>query len=131
MSDELELKFEPELCESVQGNEVDLDLKKCDCEVRADLVVNRKHCIRVWGQVIDCECHPVKDALVNLLRSYNHHGKVEYEGIAYTSTDCCGFYQFDVCVEDDLDKYKIIVGKAQKGKERVLHGDGACFPCLE
>ncbi|MDD4590770.1 MAG: hypothetical protein PHG06_10140 [Parabacteroides sp.] len=105
----LELQHEVNISKGIEGNIIDLDLKKCDREVRADIMVGSKDCIRVWGQVIDCECKPVSDALVNLLRSYTHHGKTEYEGVAYTVTDCCGFYQFDICTCDEHDKYKVIV----------------------
>lgn len=120
-----------EICEAIIGNAVDVDLKKGDCEVRVDIKVGKKHCIRVWGQVKDCEGNPVNEALVKLLKPCYYHGKVEYEGIAHTTTDCLGFYQFDVCMTEGHSKYRILVGKANTGKEKVIHIKGLCDPCNE
>jgi hypothetical protein len=135
MPEELENKGEvlsdSNICKVFQGNEVELDIKKGDCDVRADVVIGSKRCVRVWGQVIDCECNPVREALVKLVRCFVHHGRPEYEGVAHTVTDCCGFYQFDIEEEDAKDKYKIIVSKVTCGKDRTIHGDGICFPCIE
>lgn len=115
----------------ISGNVLDLDLNKCDSEVRADIEVgkSKKCCVRVWGQVKDCDGNPVEDAQVKLLKSYYYHGKMEFEGVAHTTTDCMGFYQFDVCIKNEHDKFRIIVGKASTGKERVIHGKGICDPC--
>lgn len=124
----------PAKCDSIIiGNAMDIDLCKGDSEIRADVTVgkSKKCCVRVWGQVKDCEGNAVPDAQVKLLKSYYYHGKLDFEGVAHTTTDCMGFYQFDVCPEDEHTKYRILVGKANTGKERVIHGKGICDPCEE
>jgi hypothetical protein len=129
---EYDNEYECEKSENISGNVIDLDLKKCDSEVRADIKVikNNKACVRVWGQIKDCEGKPVKDALVKLLKSYYYHGKIEFEGVAHTTTDCMGFYQFEVCLDDEHDKFRIIVGKSTpKGRDRVIREKGFCNPC--
>jgi len=122
-----------EKCENITGNALDLDLNRCDSEVRADIKVGKSKecCVRVWGQIKDCDGNPVKDALIKLLKSYYFHGKIEFEGVAHTTTDCMGFYQFDVCIKDEHEKsnYRILVGKPNSGPERVLHGKFVCDPC--
>ncbi len=117
-------------CELVKGNSIDIEVEKEDCEVRADLVVNRSHTVRIWGQVKDCEGDGVSDVLVKLLKVLSKkHGK--YVGVAHTITDCQGFYQFDVAKCEKDSYYKIIVGKAATGSERVVIGKGNCDPCKE
>lgn len=122
-----------EFCESVKGNAFDIELRNHDCEVRVDMIVNRrKKCVRLWGQVKDCEGIPVEEALVKLLKPRFINGKIEYEGVAHTQTDCLGFYQFEVCAEDDNAKFRVIVGKASKGHERTIGPEhGICNPCKD
>jgi hypothetical protein len=133
MMEEYDCNCRTDFCDNaIIGNALDLDLNKCDSEVRADIRVGKtkKNCIRVWGQVKDCEGRPVPEAQVKLLKSYYYHGNIEFEGVAHTTTDCLGFYQFDVCLEDEHTKFRIIVGKASTGgKERVINGKGICNPC--
>lgn len=114
-----------------KGNALDVELKKCDGEVRADVVVNReKRCVRLWGQVKDCEGKAIEGALVKLLKPYYRNGKIEFEGVAHTTTDCLGFYQFDICPEDEKVKFRVIVSKASRGRERIIdHEEGICNPC--
>ncbi len=129
MFDEIEFQADIGVCEDIVGNETDIDLEHGDCEVRADITVKSQRSVRVWGQVNDCEGRPVKGALVTLLRYFSCHGKIEYEGVAHTTTDCQGFYQFDVDMTELKDKYKIIVGKASRGSERIIHEEGVCYTC--
>lgn len=123
--------YKKEHCDGVKGNVLDVELKKCDSEVRADIVVEReRRCIRLWGQIKDCEGNPVKDALIKLLKPYYKNGKVEYEGYAHTVTDCLGFYQFEICPCDEKVKFRVIVGKACRGRERTIdEEEGICKPC--
>jgi hypothetical protein len=118
------------ICDTIKGNDADIELKDSDCEVRADITVAKKHCVRVWGQIKDCDDKPVKDALVKLLQVCFDHGKIQYKGIAHTISDCNGFYQFDICVNDEHIKYKIIAGKATEGNDRVIERN-ICNPCDE
>lgn len=119
-----------EMCENVKGNAIDVELRPNDCEVRADVVVGRERCVRLWGQIKDCEGKPVKDALVKLLKPIWRFGKIEFIGVAHTMTDCLGFYQFDICPDEESTKFRVIVSKAVKGNERVIAtGGGKCNPC--
>jgi hypothetical protein len=122
-----------EHCENVKGNAFDIEFKKRDCEVRADIVVGReKRCIRLWGQVKDCDGRPVEDALVKLLKPYYRNGRIEFEGVAHTKTDCLGFYQFEICPEEEHVKFRVIVSKATRGHERKIEEDhGICNPCRD
>jgi hypothetical protein len=116
-------------CELLIGNVVDIEVKKDDCEVRADIVVAKKHCVRIWGQVLDCEGNPVQDALIKLARRECAGEKSKLVGVAHAVSDCKGFYQFEVCGEDIKQSFRIIVGKAAVGKERHLPVKGKCKPC--
>lgn len=122
--------YHEDTCELVRGNAINLDLNRCDCEVRADIKVETKNCVRIWGQVTDCYGKPVKDALVKLIKPYFSKGCIEYTGVAHTVTDCLGFYQFDICqCDDEKAKYRVLVSKPAFGKERVLPADSICEPC--
>ncbi|MCQ1530737.1 hypothetical protein [Lutispora saccharofermentans] len=124
--------YQKEPCENVKGNAIDVELRPNDCEVRADIVVDRERCIRLWGQIKDCEGKPVKDALVKLLKPIWKYGKIEYVGVAHTTTDCLGFYQFNICPDENNNKFRVIVSKAAKGNERVIYtGGGKCNPCAD
>lgn len=130
MSTNCECEFRKEYCETVRGNAMDVELKNNDCEIRADIIVGREKCVRLWGQIKDCEGNPVKDALVKLLKPIYKYGKIEYVGIAHTITDCLGFYQFDVCPCEENTKFRVIASKASKGNERVIDSHSSlCHPC--
>ena len=110
-------------CEHIQGNLTDIKVKNDDCEIRADIEVDRRKTVRVWGQVKDCYGKPVNCALIKLIKEITSScgSKKEYVGVAHTVTDCMGFYQFDVCCpRKDGEKYRILVGKAAVGEERVV-----------
>lgn len=123
-------RYNKEYCDNIKGNAADVEFKKNDCEVRADIIVGRERCVRLWGQIKDCEGNPVKDALIKLLKPVYRYGKIDYVGVAHTITDCLGFYQFDVCPEDENTKFRVIVSKASKGNERIIDTNGGkCDPC--
>lgn len=107
-------------CEFISGNSIDIELHNGDCEVKADIVVSKKRSVRIWGQVKDCDDNPVPNVLVKLLKPIYCHGKLDYEGISHTISDCNGFYQFEICPCKEDKKYKIIVSQAAFGKERTL-----------
>lgn len=117
----------------VSGNSLDVDVKHCDSEIRADVVVSEYCSVRLWGRIINCQHQPVANALVKLLKveCKGHH--TTYTGIAHTISDCDGFYQFELCsCEDDGDNtcYKILVSKAAYGPERLVPmREGNCDPC--
>ncbi len=119
-------------CAAVRGNSVDIALNQNDCEVRTDVTVTREHSVRIWGQVADCDGAPVGGALIKLIGvTYEPGGLCQYYGVAHTITDCEGFYQFDIPACDIGEHYKLLVGKAALGKERVIFCQEHCDPCRD
>lgn len=100
------------ICECMRGKTVDVDLKHSDCDIRLDLIVERKRISRLWGQVKDTNGNYVENALVTLLRPQYKRGVIEYFPVTTTLSDCMGFYQFEI---DKLEKglqYRVTVGKS-------------------
>ncbi|OPJ55982.1 hypothetical protein [Alkalithermobacter paradoxus] len=117
-------------CEYIVGNvseTIEISKNSKICEVKADFRVNKQRSVRIWGQVKDCNENPVKCALVKLVKQVCRCGKVDYVGVAHTVTDCKGFYQFDVCVPEAIEKYKVIVSKPAHGLEIIKLTE--CAPC--
>lgn len=115
----------------VLGNSIDIVVEQCDpvVEIRADVRVEEFLSKRLWGQILNCKGEPVSNTLIKLAKVECTHGKKQYKGIAHTVTDCEGFYQFDVCAEEDAC-YKIIVNKAITGPEAIIEtGGGNCNAC--
>ena len=123
--------YQREVCDNIKGNAIDVEVRPKDCEIRADVVVAKERCVRLWGQIKDCEGKPVKDALVKLLKPIWKYGKMEFVGVAHTMTDCLGFYQFDLCPDEENTKFRVIVGKATKGNERIITTGSICNPCKD
>ena len=116
----------------INGNSIDVILNNCDTEIKADIVVSEFNSVRLWGQVKNCDGQPISNALLKLIKVVKGSHGCEYQGIAHTVSDCDGFYQFDICAEDDNDAYKIIVNKSATGTERIINtGEGNCKPCIE
>ena len=100
----------------VIGNSVDFEIDDCDAEIKADITVGKRESVRVWGQIRDCDGNPVPYAYLKLVKETNEG----MAGIAHTITDCQGYYQFDVCKCTDGSRFTILVGKAARGRERVV-----------
>lgn len=127
---------------AVLGNSIDINLSNIpDPEIRADVVVKQMQTKRIWGQVVDCDGRPIGNVLVKLVRMDSNGGRTQYSGVAHTISDSLGFYQFDLCANDN-SYYRIIVSKAVKGGETVINtngGNGRIFdettcnndPCCE
>ena len=116
----------------VLGNSIDIHVGRNDnsAEIRADVKVEEFCSKRIWGQVINCYNQPVANSLVKLVRVVCQGNKKFYEGVAHTITDCEGFYQFDVCDNDDNECYKLIINKAVTGQELVIDTQGGnCNAC--
>lgn len=113
-------------CEYVHGNSVALRFSKDECDVRPGKSVKKPSSIRVWGRVKAYENEPVEGALVKLTKMVCDESGFWLIGVAHTITDCKGFYQFEIREKDDLADYRVIVGKAAAGKERVIKSHGAC-----
>lgn len=123
----------PDNCEFIEGNvtkSIPIDKHTKACEIRADIEVDKKRTIRLWGQVRDCKWKPVSCALVKLVREVKKGCKTEYEGVAHGVTDCLGFYQFDICIPDDDSayNYRVFVSKQATGKEIIINKT-LCNPC--
>lgn len=116
-------------CDLVEGNSIDVQTNDTDCEIRADIELNRRECIRIWGQILDCDGNPIADAQVKLLQRKGRCQDSYYEGIAHTVTDCLGYYQFDLCPEDRGKEFRIIVGKSVKSNDRVIQDQENCPAC--
>ncbi len=112
----------------VVGNSVKFSIDDCDKEIKADITVDKRDTVRVWGQINDCEGNPVPYAYVKLAKICGN----SLHGIAHTITDCLGYYQFDICTKVDGCEFTLIVGKASVGNEKVIssgvHGT-SCNPC--
>jgi len=127
--------FPIETCETIEGNvtkpiQIGKNIKVC--EIKADIEVNRRKTVRLWGQVKDCNGIPVRCALVKLVREITLGKYSRYIGIAHTITDCLGFYQFEIGIPegDEKPKYRVIAGKAATGKEIEIK-DLECDPCKD
>ncbi len=101
------------------GNSVDIEIRHKDCEVRADIKVERKRTVRIWGRIVDCHGKGVENVLVKLVRFVCHNGKPQFIGVAHTVSDCNGFYQFEVD-GTKCNQFKIIASKSASGKERTI-----------
>ncbi len=117
----------------INGNSIDIAPQGCDSEIKADIVVSEFNSVRLWGQVVNCTGEPVANALLKLVKVvYDCAGKCVYQGIAHTVSDCNGFYQFDLCVDDPCAKYKVLVNKSAVGTERIIDtGTGNCNACTQ
>lgn len=103
------------------GSSLEINIDPCSCasEVRADVVVSQFTSVRLWGQILNCNNEPVPNALVKLVKISCQGEHKDYEGIAHTHSDCQGFYQFDIC-SDENAWYKVLVGKSTTGKEIIV-----------
>ncbi|MFI3174034.1 MAG: hypothetical protein R3Y53_02385 [Bacillota bacterium] len=114
----------------VFGNSIDINVNPCNdaVEIRADVQVKELSTTtkRLWGQIVNSEGYPVADTLIKLVKVVRSAYEMEYIGIAHTITDCEGFYQFEICADEESN-YKIIVNKAVVGDEMVIEtGGGNC-----
>ncbi len=115
----------------INGNSIDITPQGCDSEIKADIVVSEFNSVRLWGQVLNCHGEPVSSALLKLVKVVpDCNGKCILQGIAHSVSDCQGFYQFDLCVDDPCAKYKVLVNKSAVGTERIIENDGGnCHAC--
>lgn len=111
----------------IMGNSLDIHIDPCSCEseIRADIKVSHFTAIRLWGQILNALNEPVPNALVKLVKVFYTNNCPEYQGIAHTTSDCEGFYQFDICC-DESAWYKVLVGKSNTGKEIIVSNQYSC-----
>ena len=123
----------------VSGNSIDINRVDTDiAEIRADVQLDSSLCnketnvVRLWGQVKDCHENPIPNALLKLIKVVCTHYGEEYQGIAHTTSDCNGFYQFDLCYRDGDEVYKVLVNKAYLGIEQIIENEGGnCNACMD
>lgn len=108
-------------CTLFNGNSVDINMDNSECEIRADVVLSEYKAVRLWGRVVNCEGNPIENALIKLVEIECDCNHEYYKGIAHTTSDCDGFYQFELCNYDKNSKYKLLVNK-------VAYGDNAMIP---
>ncbi len=117
--------------QNVLGNSIDIKLTnniiKNYSEIKADIPVTQYNSIRIWGQVKDHKGHPIPYALLKLIKFSNGKTSTSYCGIAHTTADCQGFYQFDLCAEEGSE-YKILVSKPNIDAEFTIENEGNCPP---
>lgn len=110
---------------NVFGNSIDFtisnDIINNFSEIKADIPVTTYESIRVWGQVVDHNGTPVPYALLKLIKCID----CSYTGVAHTTADCQGYYQFDLCPER-CAHYKILASKSPTGQEYALNDPGNC-----
>lgn len=112
----------------VIGNSTDININPSvsHSEIRADIKVGEYTAIRLWGQIMNMNNQPVPNALVKLVKIIDVDSCPDYQGIAHTTSDCEGFYQFDICSNENA-WYKILVGKSNTGKEIIIDdANGDC-----
>ena len=121
----------------VSGNSIDINRVDSEiAEIRADVLLESSLCdkdtnvVRLWGQVKDCQENPVSNALLKLIKVECTPYGEEYHGIAHTTSDCKGFYQFDLCYRKGDEVYKVLVNKSYLGIEQVVDTEGGnCDAC--
>lgn len=106
---------------TIIGNSKDIHISPSisNTEIRADIQVGEYTAIRLWGQILNTNQQPVPNALVKLVKTVGSSDYPQYQGIAHTTSDCEGFYQFDICSNQDA-WYKVLVGKSTTGKEVII-----------
>ncbi|MGL5675390.1 MAG: hypothetical protein ACRDDX_03160 [Cellulosilyticaceae bacterium] len=109
----------PQLVTIGNSIEINIDPFSCPAEIRADVTVAQFAAVRLWGQVVNCNNEPVANALVKLVRLLGTGECEDYASIAHTTSNCQGFYQFDIC-SDEAAWYKVLVGKSTTGKEIIV-----------
>lgn len=117
----------------INGNSIDINPHEGDSEIKADVIVSEFNSVRIWGQIMNCKGESVPNALIKLIRIAKDCKDTEactYQGIAHTVSDCQGFYQFDIEVNNSKEEFKILVGKSATGTERIIAPNtGNCDAC--
>lgn len=116
----------------VIGNSIDININphNCNSEIRTDVVVSELTAVRLWGQIVNCEGIPVPNAMIKLVKIIEDEYGKSYKGIAHTLSDCEGFYQFNIC-SDENGWYKILVGKSNTGKEIIVSSSNQNCPSYQ
>lgn len=102
----------------VKGDSIDICIDRCISEIHADITLTEYSTVRIWGQVKNCCGKPICGVLLKLVKVFDCdcHGE-RYEGVAHTTSDNNGFYQFEVCADDPHRHYKVLASKAILGRE--------------
>lgn len=123
------------MCNNSSGNSVNINMNNFNnvTEIKANIKMSECCSKRIWGQILNCCDIPVQSALIKLLKVQKNKDKTnDYVSIAHTVSDCEGFYQFDICDNDNNNMYKIIVGSTVCGEGAVIDIDeGNCNVCCK
>lgn len=122
--------YKKTLFDGSEGNAIYLELNKNNCEVSTHISVVGEKSVKLWGQVKDCEGHPVEDALIKLLKPVSQDGNIDYVGVDHTTSDNLGFYKFELSPNNENIKLIVIASKAISGNQRTIDENSSlCNPC--
>lgn len=105
---------------SFNGNGIDLEPNKKNCVVSSPIIIEGERSVKLWGQVKDCYGHSVENVMVKLLKPVSQDGNIEYVGVAQTTTDSLGFYEFYLSRDNENTKLIVIASKASSGNGRTI-----------
>lgn len=108
------VECEKEVCESIGPNSSEVWIHEDDCNIQADIKVEKTRTTLLWGYVTDCMDTPVEDATVTLLRSKSGY---RFEKMCHTHTDCNGYYQFELS-SDMRGSFRVVATKTRCMRER-------------
>lgn len=113
----------------ILGNSTDININPSisNHEIRADIQVDEYTPIKLWGQILDGHNQPVPDVFIKLVKIISSDDIPKYQNIAYTVSDIDGFYQFDICSNENA-WYKILVGRSNTGKEIIIDDANSSCP---
>lgn len=115
----------------ISGSFTDICTDGGESSIRADIVVSESDTVRVWGQVRSLCGRPAPGILLKLVKVFiEPGGSPRYEGVAHTTSDCNGIYQFELCRDSCHSHYRIFAGAAVAGCECALPACEVCDgPC--
>lgn len=124
-------------CSSIMPCGIDVCIERSDCNVRADVTVDRVRHVLIWGYVTDCSDCPVCGALVRLMKYIDCSVK-NAQNFCHTRTDNSGYYQFELD-GNCAGRYRVVVSQTCRDgcpPEPVpcpcnLPSHVACRPCRQ
>lgn len=98
---------------------VHIEPSQSSTEIRIDVIALQYHLSQLSGQIINKDQQPMPNMLVTLVRILDPSSHSDYQFIAHTTSDACGFYSFNLYSTEE-SWYKIIVGKSPTGNEIII-----------
>lgn len=109
-------------CDNIEPGGCDIWIHEDECNVRADINVERTRTTLLWGYVTDSMDMPVEGVTVTLQRLKNGY---RCEKICHTHTDCRGYYQFEL-PWDMKGNFRVVATKTRCTGAR---SEEPCRPC--